>query len=403
MQPALLIRLRPTGPWRFGPGDGGEDRSDTLYRSDRVFSAATLAMRQLGLLEEWLEATARAAAPEVVFSSLFPYQGDTLFAPPPATMWPPDASLLVAPSPVFLSKIRWSAAHFVPLAMIESILTAQPILADQWIPDPDSGCLLRRDRPSASPFRTTLRTGAAIDRISAAAAQPHSFACVEFEPAAGLWCVARFADAAVEGWWSERVKACFRVLADTGFGGRRTVGWGKSEEPRFQSGGWPNLLFPKIARIPKNGDWSLENGDGPPLYWLLSLYLPAAADAIDWTGGDYRLMVRGGRVESPRATGEKKKAVSMVTEGSVLATRAEPVGAAIDVAPDGFAHPVYRAGFAIALQLPYIRIEDVKPVEVATDVEAPEARPCPEPEPVPLVEIPVASAEEKQEEPAHEI
>jgi hypothetical protein len=97
MQPGLLIRLRPLGPWRFGPADGGHDRVDILYRSDRLYSAVTLAMQRLGLLDEWLEATVRAPQPAVVFSSLFPFQGDTLFAIPPATQWPPPSPLLTTP------------------------------------------------------------------------------------------------------------------------------------------------------------------------------------------------------------------------------------------------------------------------------------------------------------------
>jgi hypothetical protein len=42
----------------------------------------------------------------------------------------------------------------------------------------------------------------------------------------------------------------------------------------------------------------------------------------------------------------------MISEGSVLAARSEPTGVAVDVAPDGFAHPVYRSGLALALKLP---------------------------------------------------
>ena len=91
MQPALLIRLRPLGPWRYGPGDGSLDDVDTLFRSDRLFSAITIVMRQLGHLEEWLASTSGAAQPAVVFSSLFPFQADTLFAIPPASLWPPPA------------------------------------------------------------------------------------------------------------------------------------------------------------------------------------------------------------------------------------------------------------------------------------------------------------------------
>jgi hypothetical protein len=42
----------------------------------------------------------------------------------------------------------------------------------------------------------------------------------------------------------------------------------------------------------------------------------------------------------------------MVTEGSVLVARLEPNGAAVDVAPENFAHPVYRSGLALAVELP---------------------------------------------------
>jgi hypothetical protein len=41
-----------------------------------------------------------------------------------------------------------------------------------------------------------------------------------------------------------------------------------------------------------------------------------------------------------------------VAEGSVLVSSSEPRGSAADVAPDGFAHPVYRAGFALSLPVP---------------------------------------------------
>ena len=43
----------------------------------------------------------------------------------------------------------------------------------------------------------------------------------------------------------------------------------------------------------------------------------------------------------------------MVAEGSVLIAGAPPAGTARDVAPEGFAHPVYRAGFAVAIPIPY--------------------------------------------------
>ncbi len=103
--PAVLIRLRPTGPWRVGPDSGDRDRVDRVYHSDALYSAVCSAMSRLGALEEWLDATARAGEPAVRFSSCFPFHHDTLYVVPPRHVWPPAAS----------SKVRWKGARFVPL------------------------------------------------------------------------------------------------------------------------------------------------------------------------------------------------------------------------------------------------------------------------------------------------
>jgi CRISPR type III-A-associated RAMP protein Csm4 len=87
-------------------------------------------------------------------------------------------------------------------------------------------------------------------------------------------------------------------------------------------------------------------------HWMLSLFHPAPSDAVDWRRGDYSLITRGGRIESEAGWGQRKKNTRMVAEGSVLVSPVEPRGAAADVAPDGFAHPVYRAGFALSLPVP---------------------------------------------------
>jgi hypothetical protein len=89
-------------------------------------------------------------------------------------------------------------------------------------------------------------------------------------------------------------------------------------------------------------------------HWLLSLFTPAAGDAVDWARGSYTVLARGGRIDSPSGSGELKKQIQMVAEGSVLYADGVPLGAAADVAPDGFAHPVFRAGFALAIPLPEV-------------------------------------------------
>ena len=89
-------------------------------------------------------------------------------------------------------------------------------------------------------------------------------------------------------------------------------------------------------------------------HWLLSLFTPAPSDAVDWGRGSYTVLARGGRIDSPSGSGELKKQIQMVAEGSVLYADGVPLGAAPDVAPDGFAHPVFRAGFALAIPLPEV-------------------------------------------------
>lgn len=383
MQPALLIRLQPSGPWRYGSSDGAPDQIDELYRSDRLFSAVTIAMQRFGLVEEWLDATARSNESAVAFSSLYPYQGDTLFAIPPATLWPPPVAQITAPNSVFLAKIRWQTARFAPLSVIDLIITGGSLLADQWMPDPESACLLRRDRPSTSPFRVVTRTTAVVDRLTHKAPLAVVSACVEFEPGSGLWALARYRDNAAQAVWNGRIEAAFRLLADTGFGGKRSSGWGQTHAPEFQRGAWPGLLLPKLGRL-NNGS---QNGrPDSSRYWLLSLYSPATSDKIDWRSGEYTIALRAGRVESSRQNGAEKKAVRMVAEGSVLVAPAEPAGAAVDVAPDNFEHPVFRSGLALALELPLMAAQaleeilaDLQPAEEAATEEAIIEAPCDEP------------------------
>jgi len=395
MQPAVLVRLKPTGPWRFGPGEGGQSRLDITFRSDRLYSAVTLAMQKLDLLDKWLDATARASHPAVSFTSLLPFQGDVLFAPPPATLWPPPPSLVVSPNQAFLTKLRWTAARFVPLSLIESILLGQPILADQWIPDPDSSCLLRRDRPSSSPFRTQVRSAIAVDRLTSGSVQATSQTCVEFESGSGLWTLARFADRNAESEWSGPLESAFRLLADSGFGARRTSGWGQTQPPEFQRGEWPRLLLPKAGR--QSAEAARDDAGEPSLHWLLSLYVPAANDSIDWKAGDYSLATRGGHVENGAASGAVKKVLKMVAEGSVISSDKEPVGTAVDVAPDGFAHPVYRYGFALSLRLPAIT-HTAAAESAGETVEAP----APESQAVEPVLEQSAEQEPAREQPAQE-
>ncbi len=313
----FLVRLRPTGPWRIGPPGGSREITDLLYRGDALYSAVTGAMRYMGLMEDWLAAT--AANPDgsaVRFSSCFPFVEGADLVAPPRTLWPPAASV----------KLRWKSASFVPVPVVEALLAGQPLDEEAWVIDGSSESLVPAGQ--AGPFRISARRNAAVDRITGMAA-PHATACLEFSPNAGLWCLV-----SSDEHWAEPVKAAFRWLADSGFGGERGRGWGRSEAP----------IFSEVSGLLAGETESQE-------YWLLSPYSPAPTDEVHWDRGSYTVLTRGGWVEN---SSEAKKQVRLIAEGSVLSATRALQGAAPNVAPDGFAHPVYRAGFAYAIPLPTI-------------------------------------------------
>ena len=74
-------------------------------------------------------------------------------------------------------------------------------------------------------------------------------------PNAGWWGVFDAADTT----WEARVKSAFRLLADSGFGGERSRGWGRAAERRIL-----RCLVAASGNGERNGAW-----------WLLSLYSPA--------------------------------------------------------------------------------------------------------------------------------
>ena len=488
MNPGLVVKLRPSGPWRIGPDSGARNRVDFIYHSDSLYSAVASAMARLGSLDAWLDATARktqGSAPEVCFSSCFPFLDEIGFIVPPRTVWPPVPRALVS------ARVRWKSARFVPLGVVQAVLSGQRLDDNHWNVDGPSECLVPAGRPG--PFRTAVRWSAAVDRMTGAA-ERHSTACLEFRPGAGLWTIVSFADDAAYTRWLDPVKAAFRLLADTGFGGERSRGWGRSEAPEFIEGNLPDMILPplepvapvtgmpieepaaaapvevaegapageapaepakpteaeaevrapqeleplaalpsqpeepakepqqtesqEVAAAPTEAPTITESepqpeveaassepppaaepetsgtpepppalesqpqaaaeseapaeSDSPtptpqPLtpdlapptpasgpHWLLSLFAPSSTDDVDWRRGNYAVLARGGRVESPAGSGELKKQVQMIVEGSVIYAPIGPCGGAPDVAPDGFAHPVFRAGFAVSIPLPEV-------------------------------------------------
>lgn len=331
MPSSSIVRFRPTGPWRFGPGSGAREQVDRLLHSDAVYSAVSSAFARLGMLEDWLAATARSesGSAAVRFSSLFPYHKETLFVVPPRSVWPPPPS----------TKVRYQGARFVPWTVVDALLAEKPLDEDRWQVDGESACLVPNGWHDG-PFRTSLRSNAGVDRLDQGRVEVHFTACLEFTRDSGVWLAVVFTDDEARSRWETPIRSAFRLLADSGFGGERSRGWGRAMDPRWDSG--------DMLKI------SAEIAEGvETAYWLLSVYTPAESDTVDWNRGNYATLTRTGRIESPSGWGEAKAATSMLAEGSVLLTGSEPQGAVRDVAPEGFAHPVYRSGFPVAIRIPW--------------------------------------------------
>ncbi len=199
---------------------------------------------------------------------------------------------------------------------------------NEWSVDGASECLLPPNQ--AGPFRTSVRWSAAVDRLNGNA-ERHAAACIEYRRDAGLWAAISFADDDAHARWSEPVRGAWRWLADTGFGGERSRGWGSSAQPEFAEGTLPELILgtpaalsfeaavvPAEADAGQHGEPETETASvaaepapvdhaAPTSHWLLSLFTPGAGDGIDWKRGNYTVTSRGGRIDSAAGSGQAKK------------------------------------------------------------------------------------------------
>jgi CRISPR type III-A-associated RAMP protein Csm4 len=176
-----------------------------------------------------------------------------------------------------------------------------------------------------------------VDRFSGAATHAAAAEGIEFGGNSGVWALFVFADAERAAVWSGRLKAAFRLLADSGIGGWRTAGWGRSRRPRFREAEAGRLLGQLGWKFAENGERTQ--------WWMLGLFAPGASDTVAWDGGAYRTVMRGGWT----ASGGAKPELRFVREGSILASETEPGGRVNGTRVAGSAHPVARYGAGLAL------------------------------------------------------
>lgn len=129
--------------------------------------------------------------------------------------------------------------------------------------------------------------------------------------------------------------ALLTAVGDSGLGGERTIGYGHFSWEQKDT---------RLLEIPQS------------YAYLLSRWHPTENEValLKKEGSTYRLEAVAGWLRSPdHVAAQRRKRIWMVAEGSLIA--GNPQGDAIDVRPTykttdtEFPHPVYRPGFALAL------------------------------------------------------
>ena len=128
----------------------------------------------------------------------------------------------------------------------------------------------------------------------------------------------------------EKIETLLRVLGDNGIGGERNAGYG-------------------MFKFSNENTIDLPTAEAGNPFVTLSSICPKSSEQLSvLLNGDvaYAINPLTGWV-STTGSASRRKQVNMFTEGSVLnAGEEQRIGSLVDLSPNGYAHPVYRYGYA---------------------------------------------------------
>jgi CRISPR-associated protein Csm4 len=341
----LVYQLEPLTPFHFGERGIGVEETSEFPHSDTLLSALIIAWR-LGRgdkeWENWLAALV-SGRPPLRMSSAFPYAGPVCFLPRPLIpLAGEDEAEQIDPK--LSKKVEW-----VSWRRMEDILNgdtpprveARDLLMGGriWVKEEDRlelenqfGMLPSRFRIwSAGAEETIPRV--TVDRIDNSPALYYQ-GQVRFAPGCGLYILAVF-DPEQEETYRPAVTHGLSLLGELGLGGRRSTGLGHFQLSESE-------LDETIEQPPETGD---------VYHMLLSLYHPRQDEVATGvlSGARYKLLTRRGWFFSLADTGQRRRSVRMLAEGSLLARPA--AGDLVNVAPEAYkGHPVYRSGLALTVR-----------------------------------------------------
>ncbi|MBN1815273.1 MAG: type III-A CRISPR-associated RAMP protein Csm4 [Anaerolineae bacterium] len=344
---AMAYALRPRAPFHFGVRGVGVEATAMTARSDSLFSALCITLRELygeaeltGFLERFPTREHPDRDPPLLLSAGLPYAGDVRFYPRPLL---PTPGLEHDPAEQKYQK----KINLVSETIFRAWISGDDVLP--YYDRPQRQNLLHGGRVwVTTDERTTLSrsddfvdedTGqvrmwtvgdvsrVTVDRASSASSV-YQAGQVRFAPGAGLYLLAAWRDDE----WRDRFWKVLQVLGDAGIGGERSSGYG---------------LFTPL----EPASVALPDAEGAERWATLSSCWPLPGqEGILGRGAAYQLENRRGWMDSPEGRNLRRKSVRMLEPGSVL--RALPdqtiYGGLADVTPDVFtAHTVWRYGLAL--------------------------------------------------------
>jgi len=343
----IAYHLRPRAPFHFGVRGVGVEATALTARSDSLFSALCITLRELygeAELTHFLDLFPTRERPNrnppLLLSASLPYAGDVRFYPRPLL---PAPGLENEPA----EQKHQKEITFVSETIFHAWVTGGDVLqhydrsedgnllhggrvwvtADERVALSKFDDLLDQDTDQIRMWTVGDVPRVTVDRVSSSSSV-YQAGQVRFAPGAGLYLLVAWRDDE----WRGRFWELLQVLGDAGIGGERSSGYGLFAP-----------LEPESVALP--------DAKGAERWMTLSSCWPLPGqEGMLGPGAAYRLENRRGWMDSPDGRNLRRKSVHMLEPGSVLRTLPGQTiyGGLADVTPEIFdTHTVWRYGLAL--------------------------------------------------------
>lgn len=315
-----VVSIRLRGSIHLGEGENGLETSSALPHSDTLFSAFCHGFRLLygkSELDQLLN-TFMTDSPPFRISSAFPQWEGTFYFPVPLNQLVREKEF---------KKIGW-----IEQKGWEKLLAGAQLgdMVGQFkcLPPVDQEKQKEIKQKPSLPWRTQGVPRIGLNRLTNHPDERYfHFAQVHFDSEASFFFLVHLQDESVR----VKFQATWRLLADEGLGGDRSVGKGLFETPQFDT---------LILNVP----------DRANARTVLSLFYPAEGERGVLQDGWYEFIERKGYIFSADIQSLRRQGVRFFREGSVFGSNKTLVGTLVDVTPQTFTpHKIYRCGVALSV------------------------------------------------------